>query len=69
MVTNHVCGTFYLEIKYQIIHIAFGESSTNLGRVDHTDSSEAGQNNKEFILPSSLSEINDQNVANKSGKQ
>jgi len=67
--TNHVSDIFYIKREYPIIHTAFGQSLTNLGRVDHTGSLKAGQSNKEATLPSSRGEINDQNVANKTGEQ
>jgi len=64
-----VSDIFYLPIAYQIMDIAFGQSLTNLGRVDHSGLLKAGESNKELTLPSFRSEINDSNAANKPGKQ
>jgi hypothetical protein len=49
-------------IEYQIIHVAFDQSLTNVSRVDHSRPLKAGQNNKEFPFPSSRSGINDLNA-------
>jgi hypothetical protein len=67
--TNHVSDIFYLPIAYQIMDIAFGQSLTNVGRADLNGPLKAGESNKEFTLPSSRSETNDSNAANKPGKQ
>jgi len=50
-------------IEYQIIHVAFDQSLTNVSRVDHSGPLKAGQNNKEFPFPSSRSGINDLNTS------